>query len=790
MSSVFGRRAAPKGKVGAAPTPEIADPGNATFPRLADGWTTFGTGNEWGTEYDWNAPGQPDDPSYGPAFGDASNLTGTGKNRLFARQTMPALTVENVRKQIAALTGMIATRRTELREDSDSLTALVQKRAELVKLLRTMRAGGFKGAGFGGGVSFRTTTPFVIHGTTFPVGTVFTLVKRVRDGRTVWDYRTPNGGHGQTALPKGAKIPGPSFGSGFPAVDEPLTAAILDYSRAWQAEAMQPPPTSVADEDAEQAEDAIVALSDAIVALQSAGAQLAATAPGTDQGGRYRHQRLVDAAAQLNDQFFYGAKDGDGSELDWTTIMPELPGTSGGGVAVFGGAARTFSGDDLDGRAADAWAATKRHAATVRKHAVAAKRATVKWAKIANKYRRAIQAAADAGDWQTVKTLKREAVKVKGELVKAHAQYKAVLREANATAVGGPAVQPPGWLQGGGGYAKAVQGGKLRVWGGNHRWWLDFMPDGSWGYADAMPLGRFRSASSAMKSPAAQRTAFGGRGALRDLPEKTLRARANTDATDSDTLFRLAEASKQAGRTREQHARVELALRAMWAQSAVGAAPVKPAPAPAKPLTHVPVQAGNAGTILLPVASVLTAADVLDLAASLSEAAASVQQRAFEWESQRQGLPQLPGQEIMRQLASNDLVQPGGGFVFGGVGGSTVKDNHGREWGPRRGLEGPFRYRSGRVLYYDKREKGGTYYDPSTDHYLTHDEAYRIHTATSVFGGLETDAAEVGVSGQDLRYASRARVGLDNDQKWAEGQGRWGDANENIKVGALLRRGD
>ena len=56
----------------------------------------------------------------------------------------------------------------------------------------------------------------------------------------------------------------------------------------------------------------------------------------------------------------------------------------------------------------------------------------------------------------------------------------------------------------------------------------------------------------------------------------------------------------------------------------------------------------------------------------------------------------------------------------------TVRDIHGREWGPRRGLEGPFLYRSGRVLYYDPREGGGTYYDPTNDMYLSHDEAHRI----------------------------------------------------------------
>jgi hypothetical protein len=35
---------------------------------------------------------------------------------------------------------------------------------------------------------------------------------------------------------------------------------------------------------------------------------------------------------------------------------------------------------------------------------------------------------------------------------------------------------------------------------------------------------------------------------------------------------------------------------------------------------------------------------------------------------------------------------------------------------PRPGLEGPFRFKSGRVLYYDPRE--GAYYDPGSDFYL------------------------------------------------------------------------
>lgn len=40
---------------------------------------------------------------------------------------------------------------------------------------------------------------------------------------------------------------------------------------------------------------------------------------------------------------------------------------------------------------------------------------------------------------------------------------------------------------------------------------------------------------------------------------------------------------------------------------------------------------------------------------------------------------------------------------------------------PREGLEGPFNYPSGKVLYYDPKE--GKYYDPTTDFYLEHEEA-------------------------------------------------------------------
>ena len=46
------------------------------------------------------------------------------------------------------------------------------------------------------------------------------------------------------------------------------------------------------------------------------------------------------------------------------------------------------------------------------------------------------------------------------------------------------------------------------------------------------------------------------------------------------------------------------------------------------------------------------------------------------------------------------------------------------KWQPRKGLEGPFFYPSGAVLYYDP--KAGEYYDPQTDFYVPSDEVSRL----------------------------------------------------------------
>jgi hypothetical protein len=43
---------------------------------------------------------------------------------------------------------------------------------------------------------------------------------------------------------------------------------------------------------------------------------------------------------------------------------------------------------------------------------------------------------------------------------------------------------------------------------------------------------------------------------------------------------------------------------------------------------------------------------------------------------------------------------------------------------PRKGLEGPFYYPNGQVLYYDPVE--GKYYDPSTDFYVSNDDVAEL----------------------------------------------------------------
>ena len=54
----------------------------------------------------------------------------------------------------------------------------------------------------------------------------------------------------------------------------------------------------------------------------------------------------------------------------------------------------------------------------------------------------------------------------------------------------------------------------------------------------------------------------------------------------------------------------------------------------------------------------------------------------------------------------------------------NVTDNMRDNYGPRKGLEGPFSF-SGRVLYYDPKE--GAYWDPRSDFYVSNEEMDVIH---------------------------------------------------------------
>ena len=46
------------------------------------------------------------------------------------------------------------------------------------------------------------------------------------------------------------------------------------------------------------------------------------------------------------------------------------------------------------------------------------------------------------------------------------------------------------------------------------------------------------------------------------------------------------------------------------------------------------------------------------------------------------------------------------------------------KWQPRKGLEGPFFYPNGQVLYYDPHE--GSYWDPTTDFYVPHEDVAEL----------------------------------------------------------------
>ena len=57
--------------------------------------------------------------------------------------------------------------------------------------------------------------------------------------------------------------------------------------------------------------------------------------------------------------------------------------------------------------------------------------------------------------------------------------------------------------------------------------------------------------------------------------------------------------------------------------------------------------------------------------------------------------------------------------------GYTVLGERDVRFQPRKGLEGPFYFATGRVLYYDT--KAGSYWDPLTDFYVDREEVNQLH---------------------------------------------------------------
>lgn len=124
----------------------------------------------------------------------------------------------------------------------------------------------------------------------------------------------------------------------------------------------------------------------------------------------------------------------------------------------------------------------------------------------------------------------------------------------------------------------------------------------------------------------------------------------------------------------------------------------------------------------------------------------------------------------------------------------TKTDSTGQVWGPKRGLEGPFKYRSGIVLYWDPRE--GHYWNPSTDIYLYDDRDF--FEATGEFWDRKASASRVAsrvrLAGVELHKGIELVALKDVSVGFpvASGRGRTGilRAGSRIRVNYATSRGD
>lgn len=100
-----------------------------------------------------------------------------------------------------------------------------------------------------------------------------------------------------------------------------------------------------------------------------------------------------------------------------------------------------------------------------------------------------------------------------------------------------------------------------------------------------------------------------------------------------------------------------------------------------------------------------------------------------------------------------------------------LKDLHGREYGPKSGLEGPFLYRTGVVLYYDSSE--GAYYDPTTDMYLSERE-FRARAGEQQGSGRPKKAKDLPADVERyVKEIKESQPGKDDSYYWAVAWSRY-----------------
>lgn len=64
---------------------------------------------------------------------------------------------------------------------------------------------------------------------------------------------------------------------------------------------------------------------------------------------------------------------------------------------------------------------------------------------------------------------------------------------------------------------------------------------------------------------------------------------------------------------------------------------------------------------------------------------------------------------------------------------SYIVFQHNQEYGPRKGLEGPFQYPNGQVAYYSPID--GDYWDPTTDWFVPRKEVAELQN--SIFNSIK-----------------------------------------------------